>query len=217
MNKSLSGKKNYNIDYIRMPVVSDLIKIPVVKDGGVNTDEKLAEVIRYVDATDSGDQSAVKPEGVSEEAIARVREARHFSYTRGGTDHTMVVAGWSEKIDLAKDFIKFMYSDEGMKVYYNAQGGMTLPAKLTSGNYDALQLSTFTQSVVDAMKSAYYSELCFAKSAKVYCLGGVSFNFTNGSGNFVNEMLAGKTPDTIINANKTYLKQNWTTIANKCK
>lgn len=217
MNKSLSGKKNYNIDYIRMPVVSDLIKIPVVKDGGVNTDEKLAEVIRYVDATDSGDQSAVKPEGVSEEAIARVREARHFSYTRCGTDHTMVVAGWSEKIDLAKDFIKFMYSDEGMKVYYNAQGGMTLPARLTSDSYDALQLSTFTQSVVDAMKSAYYSELCFAKSAKVYCLGGVSFNFTNGSGNFVSEMLAGKTPDTIINANKTYLKQNWTTIANKCK
>lgn len=218
MNKSSSADKtNYNIDYIRMPVVSDLIKLDVVKNGGVNTDEKLAEVIRYVDATDSGDQSADKPEGVSEEAIARVREARHFSYARAGSDHTMVVAGWSEKIALAKDFIKFMYSDEGMKAYYNAQGGMTLPAKLASGNYDELQLSTFTQSVVNAMNNAYYAQLCFFKAAKVYCLGGVSVTYTNGSGNFVNELLAGKTPDDIINTNKTYLKQNWTSIANKCK
>lgn len=217
MNKSSDGKKSYNIDYIRMPVVSDLIKLDIVKNGGVDTDAKLAEVIRYVDAVDGGDATATKPDYTSDEAVARVREARHFSYARGGSDHTMVVAGWSEKIALAKDFIKFMYSDEGMKVYYNAQGGMTLPAKLASGSYDQLQLSTFTQSVFSAMDSAYYSELCFAKSAKVYCLGGVSFTYTNGSGNFVTEMLAGKTPDDIINANKAYLKQNWTTIANKCK
>ena len=104
-----------------------------------------------------------------------------------------------------------------MKVYYNAQGGMTLPAKLASGNYDELQLSTFTQSVVNAMNNAYYAQLCFFKAAKVYCLGGVSVTYTNGSGNFVNELLAGKTPDEIINTNKTYLKQHWTSIANKCK
>ena len=108
----------------------------------------------------------------------------------------MVVAGWSEKIALAKDFIKFMYSDEGMKVYYNAQGGMTLPAKLASGNYDELQLSTFTQSVVNAMNNAYYSQLCFFKAAKVYCLGGVSVTYTNGSGNLSTSFLQAKRPTT---------------------
>lgn len=216
MNKN-ADKKSYNIDYIRMPVVSDLINKKAVKDGGIDTDAKLAEVIRYVDAVDGGDTTAVKPAYATDEAIAVVREARHVSYARGGADHTMVVAGWSEKIDKAKDFLKFVYSDEGMKIYHKAQGGMTLPAKLTVGNYDALQLSTFTQSVVNGLNDAYFSEMCFYKSAKVYCLGKVGINFTNGSGNFVLEMLDGKTSADIIDTNKTWLKTNWAKVVNDCK
>lgn len=215
MNKN-ADKKTYNIDYIRMPVVSNLINKKAVKEGGIDTDEKLAEVIRYIDAVDNN-ESATKPAYATDEAIAVVRDARHVSYVRGGADHTMVVAGWSEKMDKAKDFVKFMYSDEGMKIYYNAQGGMSLPAKLANGDYEKLQLSTFTQSVVDAMNSAYFSEMCFYKSAKVYCLGKVGINFTNGSGNFVLEMLNGKTAEEIINTNKTTLKNNWAKIVNDCK
>lgn len=217
MNKNSDDKKTYNIDCIRMPVVSELINKEAVRAGGLDTDAKLAEAIRYIDAVDGGDTTAVKPDYATDAAIAVVREARHVSFARGGADHTMVVAGWSEKIDKAKDFLKFIYSDEGMKIYYKAQAGMTLPAKLSEGNYESLQLGTFTQSVVNAMNDSYFSEMCFHKSAKVYCLGKVGINFTNGSGNFVFEMLNGKTTENIIDTNKTWLRNNWTKVVNDCK
>lgn len=213
MNKD-SEAKAYNIDFIKTPVVSDVLQ--TLPDKTVTTDAQLAEVIRYVDAIDDGKQ-ATKPAYVSDADLARITEARHFAYSYSGADHTMVVAGWSEKIDLAKDFIRFMYSDEGMKVYYNAQGGLSLPATLSSGSYDALEMTTFTTSVNQAQAQRYYSNLFIPGYAKIYCLGGVSNVFVNGGGNFVYAMLEGSTPEDIINRNKTFLKTNWSKISNACK
>lgn len=213
MNKN-SNKQAYDIDFIKTPVTSAALE--TLPDKSVTTDAQLAEVIRYVDAIDEGKQ-ATKPTYVTEADLARITEARHYAYVRSGADHTMVVAGWSEKIALAKDFIRFMYSDEGMKVYYKAQGGLTLPAKLSSESYDNVEMTTFTKSVNNAMKSGFYSEMFVPGSAKIYCLGGVSNVFVNGGGNFVNALLEGQSPDDIINYNKLYLKNNWTKISNACK
>lgn len=215
MNKDKENKTAYDIDVIKTPVASAVLE--TLTDKSVTTDAQLAEVIRYIDAVDDGDTSATRPSYVSDADLARITEARHYAYVRSGADHTMVVAGWSEKIDLAKDFIRFMYSDEGMKVYYNAQGGLTLPAKLSSESYDELEMTTFTKSVNSAMKSGFYSEMFVPGSAKIYCLGGVSNVFVNGGGNFVTALLEGKSPDDIINYNKVYLKNNWTKISNACK
>lgn len=210
MNKNKENGTSYNIDFIKTPVISDIIN--VLPDKSVKTDAELAEVIRYVDAVDAG-QAAEKPAFATDADVARIREARHAAYCRSGSDHTAVVAGWSTKIDMAKDFLKFMYSDEGMKVYYNALGGMSLPATLTNGDYDSLTMSTFTSSVNAALRESYFSNLSFA-CAKVYTVGGVNYNFVNGSGNFVTELLAGKSVKDIINANKNYLRNNWTAISN---
>ncbi len=213
MNKNKEAQA-YNIDYIKTPVVSAVLD--TLPDKSVTTDAQLAEVIRYVDALDDG-KDATKPTYVTDADLARITEARHYAYVRSGCDHTMVVAGWSEKIDLAKDFIRFMYSDEGMKVYYKAQGGLSLPATLSSATYDNLEMTTFTKSVNAAMKSGFYSEMFVPGSAKIYCLGGVSNVFVNGGGNFVYALLDGKTPKEIIDYNKLYLKNNWTKISNACK
>lgn len=213
MNKNKDAKA-YNIDYIKMPVVSAVLD--TLPNKSVTTDEQLAEVIRYIDALDDG-KEATKPSYVTEADLARITEARHYAYIRSGCDHTMVVAGWSEKIDLAKDFIRFMYSDEGMKVYYKAQGGLSLPAKLSSKTYDDLEMTTFTKSVNAAMKTGYYAEMFVPGAAKIYSLAGVSNVFVNGGGNFVYALLDGTTPEQIINYNRTYLKNNWTSISNACK
>lgn len=213
MNKNSSNGTHYNIDFIKTPVISALID--VLPEKTVKTDAQLAEVIRYVDAVDAG-AAAEKPAYASDADVARIREARHAAYCRGGSDHTAVVAGWSQKIDMAKDFLKFMYSDEGMKVYYNALGGMGLPATLTAGSYDNVEMTTFTKSVNAALSEGHFSNLSFA-SAKVYTVGGVNYNFVNGSGNFVTELLDGKSVKDIINANKNYLRNNWTTISNSIR
>ncbi len=214
MNKDKDNATGYNIDFIKMPVVSDVLDTLV--DQSVTTDQQLAEVIRYIDAVDEG-KTATRPSYVTDNDLARITEARHYAYARSGADHTMVVAGWSEKIALAKDFIKFMYSDEGMKIYYKAQGGLSLPATLSSQSYDDINLTTFTSSVKSSMKTAFYSELFIPGAAKIYCLADVSSNFVNGGGNFVWALLDGDSPETIINRNKTYLKNNWTKISNACK
>ena len=232
MNKDSSNKESYNIDYIKTPVISDMVENlsfyaygdenwkqynSLTKSEQADYDAKLVELIKFVDAHPNVGDNTGKPEYATDADVERVRDARHICYARGGEDHTAVVASWSKKIDLAKDFLKYLYSDEGMKIYYKTQCGMKLPAKLSSGDYDALELSTFSKSVNQAMATGYYSNECFAKASKVFCLGGVNPCFYNGCDNFVKEMLNGKTVSQIIADNVGYIASNLTVIQRNMK
>ncbi|MDR2202333.1 MAG: extracellular solute-binding protein [Clostridiales bacterium] len=104
---------NTDVRFIKLPIVSAL-------GAKLGLDENtLGSVIDYVDAGQTG----AKP-SASDEAIAAVAESRRFSHTYADA-HTLAIPSYSKKIDLAKDFIKLLLSDEGQQIYAKATGGLT--------------------------------------------------------------------------------------------
>lgn len=194
--------QNTNIDFIKMPVISSLIN----RLETVSNDETLSAVVKYVD----GEGEA--PAGVSQEDIAIVRDARQNSYTRSGFDHTALVPAYSNQLDTAKDFLKFMCSDEGLNLYYEATNGNQLPIENTAGYSSSVEISTFRQSVNEVLTEGCICEYDGYVKAKVYAIGGVSRYWYNGSNNFVRALLDGSTPEEICAKNNKYLQNNWSSI-----
>ena len=161
------------IDYVRTPVISSIIN----KLTTVNSDAQLAEVIKYVDAVDAGDTTAVKPSYVSDPDLKAVTEARHYSFTSGGDGHQAYIPSYAKNIEQAKAFLKFMYSDKGLNIYYKTLGGATLPAQPV-GAYDAsVTPSAFMASSNAAFKQGYVVN--FSSTTKYFNLGGISMVFNH--------------------------------------
>lgn len=170
-------QQNYaeaNIDYIRTPVISSIInKLDTVKD-----DAQLTEVIKYIDAVDAG-ETPEKPAGVSDTDIAIVTEARHYSYVCGGMDHQAVIPAYSDNVELAKEFLKFMYSDKGLNIYYKSMNGVMLPANpVNEFDTEGVSISGFIASSNEAIAKGYAVNR-EAKS-KYFVLPGIVTTFTNG-------------------------------------
>ncbi len=194
--------KGTNIEFVKTPVISSLInKLDTVAD-----DATLSAVIKYID----GEGEA--PEGVSEDDIAIVRDARSNAYIGNGYDHIAVVPAYTDKLDAAKDFLKFMCSDEGMNIYYKATFGNQLPLEITSAYDSSVELSTFRKSVNDIFAEKMICTYAAAEKAKVFAIGGANRYWYNGCGNFVRALRDGKTPEALCIINNDYLKNNWTSI-----
>ncbi len=194
--------KDANIEFVKMPVISSIInRLETVTD-----DATLAAVVRYVDGTGEA------PAGVSEEDIAIVKDARENSYVRSGFDHTALVPAYSNQLEKAKDFLKFMCSDEGLNIYYKATNGNQLPIENTTGYDSSVEVSHFRQNINEILAEGKICEYDAFVKAKIYAIGGVSRYWYNGSGNFVRALIEGKTPEEICVANNDYLKNNWSSL-----
>lgn len=194
-----------NIDYIKMPVISSIID----KLDSVSDDATLSAVIAYVD----GD-AANAPAGVTEEDIDVVREARQVSFNYAGMSHSALIPAYSDNIDTAKDFLRFMYSDEGMNVYYKATFGSLLPAECTSGYDESYEISDFRKNVNEVIAEGAFSAYDKAAKTKVYALGSVDRYYMNGCDSAVRSMRSGKTPEEVCAMNNEWLRKNWSNITN---
>lgn len=85
--------------------------------------EKLSAIIDYVDGT-----VAEKPAFATDDDIEIVKNARNVGYTIGG-NHTVGIPVYATAKELAKEFLKFMLSDEGYRIYFDATMGNQLPIK----------------------------------------------------------------------------------------
>ena len=219
MNKNGSAKQ-HNIDYIKAPVISALVdKLSFGKEEGLTAeqkDERLSQLVAFVDQHPTVGDNTGAPSYATEADVEKVREARQIAYTRSGADHTAIVPAYAAHLDQAKAFLKYMYSDAGLNVYYKAQKGNALPATPTNG-YESVALSTFTKSINDVRTEGLYTHYSFYNKAKVYSLGGVNLHYYNGSSNAVHRILEGTYVATIIADNQKDIKTRWTSIANSCK
>ena len=108
---------DYSIKLMRTPIVSALgTKLGI-------TDAQLAATVDYVDG-----KTSTAPAGVSEDAIAAVREARGVVHSIGA-NHTAYVPSYAKQKGIAKDFLLFMATDKVQEIYMNATGGSSLPFK----------------------------------------------------------------------------------------
>lgn len=212
------------LDMIKTPVISSIVqKLSFCPTDGNGkklkaesfsqeqkkaADEKLVEIIKYVDATDAG-ETAEKPDGVTDEDIAKVTEARHYSYMAGGTDHQAYIPSYAKNVENAKKFLKFMYSDEGMNIYCKTMKGATLPATPVGGYTTELTLSEFRKSVNAATEQGFVFDR--TEKAKYFVLASVSACSTNGV-KPVSALREGKTPQQIVDANSKDIKDKWESI-----
>lgn len=224
LENEASNFSSAKLDMIKTPVISSLVQklsfCPTDGDGKKikadnftaeqkkTADEKLVELIKYVDAVDAGETS-VKPEGVTDEDIAKVTEARHYSYMAGGTDHQAYIPSYAKNVENAKKFLKFMYSDEGMNIYYKTMKGATLPATPVNGYKEEVTLSEFRKSVNAATEEGYTFDRI--EKARYFVLASVSACMTNGVKPVV-ALRAGQTPQQIIDANSKDVKDKWESI-----
>lgn len=100
-----------NFKMMRAPVLSAIAN---KLDAGHNTDDHLCQLVDYVDGV------AAKPAWASDAEVEIVRAAR-FASAGQVTSSTIAVPSYSPAKDLAKDFLKFMFSDTGMKIFAQTQ------------------------------------------------------------------------------------------------
>ncbi len=213
-NEMAANFKGASVDMIKTPVISSLVDKLSFQTGNATADDaKLKEVIKYVDAVDAGETPA-KPENVSDEDIKMVTEARHYSYMAGGVDHRAYVPAYSNQIDLAKDFLKFMYSDEGLNIYYKALKGTMLPATPIKG-YDSegITLSGFRASANKAQQEGFVYDR--EPKSRYFVLNSLSTCYQIGGVEPVDEFVNvnGKTAEEVMQAIDTYLDGKWTKFA----
>lgn len=206
-----SNYPNANIEFIKTPVISALAKkLSFYNAAATDNDQKLSAIVKFVDENESG--YAGKPDFATEADVDRVREARNFNYSSQGGAHLLAGNAYSKKTDMIKSFVEFMYSDKGMKEYYNATKGARLPLSLSSASrYDDIELSAF-QKKVSAIKPE--EVFVYASSARLFSIAGVNLMYNNGLNEYVKSLASGAiTGRGVLATNAKYVSDNWGTIS----
>ena len=118
---------NFDFAMAKIPVLSDIIKHPNCKDTIAND----AELTALINAIDNG-STALTGEGydVDQKAFDHVKNARSYTYASGeGCGAFVPKQIGANRIALAKKFLTYMYSEEGILLYSLACNGAILPVK----------------------------------------------------------------------------------------
>lgn len=190
-------EKPQEIRFMRLPVISAIRdKTPTITD-----DVMLRAVVDYCDGITS-----VLPAGVSEADAKYVSDARRMANSVG-QDHNVGIYAKSKAIELAKDFLKFMTTEEAGQIYANELNGLTLPY----GSYDPVAdnkpLSGYIRSKFEVMNNCIpvYQE---RKPILVYRGGLQAFRSKFGVKIFTGEQSA----ENIMQSNYDYYHDNWKNI-----
>lgn len=208
-----------NIDYIKIPLVSSIVNNPKLKR--TYTESQLRTLVSFLDShLEAGDNAGLSEE-FDVDDVEFIRASRNTgSYMRTDYDHLFVVPSWAGKKDEAKKFLKWMYSDEALQIFFNKMNGHHLPATPSTGSYDTskVQFSKFRQSCNKVFEEGKFCQyLSSTVKDKIFSIAGVQANMSNTiakTGNCVDWLVDGMTPDQIIAENTNYLTQHWTTIMN---
>ena len=208
-----------NIDYIKIPLVSSIVNNDKLNRN--YTESQLRKLVSYIDEhLEPGDNAGLSSEYDIED-VEFIRDSRNTgSYMRTDYDHLFVVPSWSTRKEKAKDFLKWMYSDEALQLFYDTMNGHHLPATPSTGSYDTskAQLSQFRVSCNKAFDEGKFCQyLSGTVKDKIFSVAKVQSNMSNTiskTGTCVDWLVDGDSPDSIVIENTNYLTTRWTTILN---
>ena len=146
-NEMKNSKGNGDVlKYMKTPILSGITdKTPTIND-----DLTLRAVVSYID----GEAGATVPAGVSEEDIAYIRKARGVESI--GNFQSAYIPVYAKAKGMAKEFLKFLATDEAIKICLDKTGGSSLPFKLDgSMGYDLKSDSARWDSYSEFIKSKY--------------------------------------------------------------
>jgi len=140
---------------MRTPVISDLAYKLSLGDNASDAD--LRALIDYVDAKYvEGNAQAIAPSWATEDDIALVKSAR-LGAPATVANATVLIPNYSKAIPLAKDFLKYVYSDAGLKLFAEKQRNCLNVTPSDPTIYDSIDKSTwstFSKSVYELSASA---------------------------------------------------------------
>jgi ABC-type glycerol-3-phosphate transport system substrate-binding protein len=202
MKSMYGGEFPYELDMLDLPVIS------AIRDNcpSIGSDAELSALIKAID----GGSSALVGTGydVSQADFDKVKEARSFMYISGEAQEAIIPATTYSEI-LAKEFLKFMYSDEGIAAYMAARSGQILPVPGYDYAKDAAYASSTTlyKRSVDLLSQK--DPLFIRYSEPVVYNGGITAMFELFEKPFAAVSPADrKTPQQIFQAHIDYYKAN---------
>ncbi len=107
----------YDLQMMRTPVVSKIIERT---PNTINTDAKLAEVIKTIDAEEPA------PSWADPDEYEIIREARSIVFAMGSYS-TAFIPSYATGKNVAVDFLRFMSTDIAHNAYLKATGGASMP------------------------------------------------------------------------------------------
>ena len=213
-NEMKLNYQNANIALMKSPIISALAN-KLSFASATDKDAKLRALVDYVDANATG--YAGKPDFATEADVDKVRDSRSVELT-SGFGHNAFIPCYSNQKELAKDFLRYLATDEAMALYRQSTGGCDLPFYWTN-KPDDTGLSIFRQSVNKVMGD---SEMWVSSDKdRIYSLGGITSNhfFNNNNGRYVTCFSALSSKDFVSAtqyylAEQEYFKNNIATIKN---
>lgn len=205
LESQASAGKTQELGMMKIPVASAITK----RTPSINSDEVLRQVIDYVDGN-----ATAAPEGVTEEDVAIVREARYTgaSYMAGG----MVIPVCASNKSGAKDFLRYLASDEAAVIAAKTMKGLSfLPfGKVATEDEVGFKFSTF---VKDCLKIDETTDKVVSSDSQEYGFiyyGGFGFYNPNAgdySKNVYNESYV-KDAEGFYNEQYAYFEGKWSAI-----
>lgn len=137
-NEMKSNSKQVNYGMMKTPVISSIID--VLPDESVDNDAELAALIDAIDAGNTALEGAGY--SVTQDDYNRVKEARNLFYLSGQAD--VLLPAYSTAKEVAKDFLRFYFSDEAVQIAIT-KAGMLATVEKDSGEFDYSKNSKFVQ------------------------------------------------------------------------
>ncbi|MDE5896509.1 MAG: hypothetical protein K2H43_01700 [Clostridia bacterium] len=201
------------IGMMRAPVVSEL----ATKLTSVKTDERLAEIVKAVDANKTYAETATgNLSDLTEGDFEHVRQARLMVYTATPNYPIGIPANRpAAKKQLAKDFLVYLYSDRAQSIIAQCLQGLAYPSGYDVLSDKSVTVSDFVRSRYEAFGNDKINIFPRNSSPLVY-LGGLGD--TPGAGTGIdNALCTGKTATSLLASSKTVLEHNWENISKYIK
>lgn len=153
-----------NMKMIKMPVISALgVKLGLDGNNGADADKCETVLSAVIKAIDAGDDNAkivtdiAAAHGVTLDATTQVEEVRKARgiYTQGGTTSQIVLNPYSDVLDIAKLFLRFIASDDGINYLYTYSTAKSAFKPIDASAIDYNNASGFLQSCAEISDRPY--------------------------------------------------------------
>ena len=175
-------------------------------------DKALATIIDYVDGAIIEKPVSVEGIDISDDDIARVREARSIVPSMPTSLNAVIPSSAKQKAE-AKKFLTYMYSKKGSMLYAKNVYGGGLPVSYTDAEIaEIVGDSLFMKDTYDMINASYFTFAANAKSY-IFSMNGLSMFYRSDNKSFV-EMFAATAASNYENAYTFYTKVGVQTATN---
>ncbi len=172
LKNEMSISNDVDIRLMKTPVISDIVE---TLDDNTMSDDVLAEIVKAIDENKPFEQvkEQIGRETFTSDDYARIKEARGIMYgsdANGGVH--VFIPRYSTAIDGAKEFLKYMYSDAGAKVWMETQHGPFAVSLDDPSLVDTSGWDDWDKSISDVLADATFTMQGTLNQSKVFSENG---------------------------------------------